>query len=246
MNIIPISENTSRVVLNAITCSITLDVAYDPVICPCGHLFDREAIRAWLIQHGTCPVSRRLTMIADLTRCNVAATIIAGLGITRNHLGTDVAETTESATQTEELTIERYAPFIAVTNIPIAVTQLPADSIDILGSARMACVEDGLLNPHSGEITNMVSYFKAANSRVLDTLHPRSDGRFHYLAIRKYHYTHRSADTEEVAYSLSRDGFLVYDLFQLRRNINSYSYVLYSIEWMSHRRPNKLPLWRRA
>ena len=246
MNTIPISENTSRVVLNAITCSITLDVAYEPVTCPCGHLFDREAIRAWLIQHGTCPISRRPVMIADLTRCNVAATIIAGLGITRNHLGTDVVATTTSATQTEEPTVECYAPYIAVANVPVTVAQLPPDSVNFLGSARMICVEDGLFNPHSGEVTHMVSYFKNANSRVLDTLHPRTDGRFHYLAIRKYHYTHRSADTEEVAYSLSRDGFFVYDLFQVRRNINSYTYVLYSIEWMSHQRPNRLPLWRRT
>lgn len=51
---------------NDLICCITMTYPRDPVMCPCGHLFDREAIYTWLERSGTCPVSRNALSINDL------------------------------------------------------------------------------------------------------------------------------------------------------------------------------------
>lgn len=39
-------------------CAITMNFPYDPVTCPCGHIFERKAIEKWLERSETCPISR--------------------------------------------------------------------------------------------------------------------------------------------------------------------------------------------
>lgn len=43
---------------SAFICPITQDLAYEPVVCQEGHLFDAPAIRRWLLRANHCPVSR--------------------------------------------------------------------------------------------------------------------------------------------------------------------------------------------
>lgn len=47
-------------------CSITHDLAYEPVVCLEGHLFDRPAILRWLTQSQTCPISRQTLSVRNL------------------------------------------------------------------------------------------------------------------------------------------------------------------------------------
>jgi hypothetical protein len=58
------------------TCTITLDNFNDDsevsVINNCGHVFFREPLRNWLINHNTCPVCRALVIPSDETH-NVSA-----------------------------------------------------------------------------------------------------------------------------------------------------------------------------
>ena len=58
------------------TCTITLDNFNDDsevsVINNCGHVFFREPLRNWLINHNTCPVCRALVIPSDETH-NVPA-----------------------------------------------------------------------------------------------------------------------------------------------------------------------------
>lgn len=39
-------------------CCITMNYPYNPVTCPCGHIFERKAIEKWLLRSETCPISR--------------------------------------------------------------------------------------------------------------------------------------------------------------------------------------------
>lgn len=40
-------------------CCITMNYPYNPVTCPCGHIFEKKAIEKWLTKSDTCPVSRQ-------------------------------------------------------------------------------------------------------------------------------------------------------------------------------------------
>ncbi len=50
----------------AYICPITQEIMRDPVVDREGHSFDREAIRNWLAEHNTCPLSRKHLRLDDL------------------------------------------------------------------------------------------------------------------------------------------------------------------------------------
>lgn len=50
------------------TCSITQQLAYEPVVCPDGHLFDHPAILRWLELSSTCPIDRSYLQASNLIR----------------------------------------------------------------------------------------------------------------------------------------------------------------------------------
>ncbi|CAF1258161.1 unnamed protein product [Adineta steineri] len=47
-------------------CPITLELFRDPVIAKDGHVYEREAITKWILQHGTSPFTRETLQITDL------------------------------------------------------------------------------------------------------------------------------------------------------------------------------------
>lgn len=48
-------------------CCITFEYPFDPVTCPCGHIFERKAIERWLLKSETCPISREHLALGELT-----------------------------------------------------------------------------------------------------------------------------------------------------------------------------------
>ena len=44
-------------------CPISLTIMKTPVVTPCRHTFDREALTQWLRQNPTCPFDRQLLQI---------------------------------------------------------------------------------------------------------------------------------------------------------------------------------------
>ena len=49
-----------------LTCPITLELFRDPVVAKDGHVYEREAITRWILQHGTSPFTREPLQINDL------------------------------------------------------------------------------------------------------------------------------------------------------------------------------------
>ena len=49
-------------------CPITLEIFRDPVKVGDGHIYEREAIQRWILQHGTSPITRQTLQINDLVR----------------------------------------------------------------------------------------------------------------------------------------------------------------------------------
>lgn len=47
-------------------CSITMDIAYEPVLCDHGHLFDLPAITLWIGLHHNCPMDRSPLTVRQL------------------------------------------------------------------------------------------------------------------------------------------------------------------------------------
>ena len=113
--------------VGALSCAITLDIAYDPVVCPCGHLFDRPAIENWLRLHRSCPISRNYMNLPDITANRIVADVIAALGFQRD-VPNEVPDTVDAATGVStQSTIA--APFIACSEIPIGVADLSDEQL---------------------------------------------------------------------------------------------------------------------
>lgn len=51
-----------------LVCSICRGVFYDPVKCPCNHVFCRPCITPWLSSNSNCPVCRKFTLNSCLTQ----------------------------------------------------------------------------------------------------------------------------------------------------------------------------------
>jgi hypothetical protein len=47
-------------------CPITLQLFLDPVKATDGHVYERDAITRWILQHGTSPFTRQPLQITDL------------------------------------------------------------------------------------------------------------------------------------------------------------------------------------
>lgn len=48
-------------------CCITMSYPFNPVTCPCGHIFEKKAIEKWLMKSETCPISRDHLALGMLT-----------------------------------------------------------------------------------------------------------------------------------------------------------------------------------
>jgi hypothetical protein len=55
------TENTDELI-----CPITLELFRDPVRATDGHVYERQAITKWILEHGTSPLTRQPLQINDL------------------------------------------------------------------------------------------------------------------------------------------------------------------------------------
>ena len=57
------TEDSSK---DELVCPITLELFRDPVRAKDGHVYERQAITRWILQHGTSPMTRQPLHINDL------------------------------------------------------------------------------------------------------------------------------------------------------------------------------------
>lgn len=224
--------------VDALSCSITQDIAYDPVSCPCGHLFDRPAITTWLRMSGRCPVSQQPLVAAQLYQNLAIAGVITALGFSRNTPNEPV--TTEDAATTMYVPSIVAAPYLACADERVGVPDLGREQIDLLSGGRLVCVQDDLINPQSDNVAWVRDFIIDNNRKVLNRLNPNPPGTYHHIVVRKYTYHHVSDDPSYVAYELARAGYFVYDVFSVHKNHRNTRYMLYSIEWKSDGSQNTL------
>lgn len=261
MNAISASNANFNIIFDHFKCSITQALAYEPVMCPCGHLFDLPAINTWLGAgdnvHFSCPVSRDF-LRHDMLRTNtVVRDIFEALGIHRP-LYTfvpepHVASTAESTTQTDdlqvpelvELAVDAHPPFVCGSSLEITTSHLTADELDYLNGDRFWCLQDGYINPNTGELGDLHDHLISRNIAMINTLN-KPDFPLQYVAIRKYSYQHSNSDTTDVAHLLSSQGYFVFDLFRTSRRNGLNQYVLCSLDRRSHNRVNFLSRYRNS
>jgi hypothetical protein len=58
--------NMKEIENDDLICPITWEIFRDPVIAKDGHVYEREAITAWILQNGTSPLTREPLRIEDL------------------------------------------------------------------------------------------------------------------------------------------------------------------------------------
>lgn len=263
MNSISPSAANFNAVLDHLKCSITQSFAYDPVMCPCGHLFDLPAILTWLgtgdDMHVTCPVSRDY-LRADMLRTNtVVRDILTSLGIRRPFFTFSpepvVASTDTVSTQTEiddvpelispVLAVDADPPFVCGSMQEITTANLTGDEIDYLNGDRFWCLQDGMINPHTGELADLRDHLIQRNTAMINSLNVPSFP-LQYVAIRKYSYQHSNSDITDVAHLLSSQGYFVFDLYRVSRRNGLNQYVLCSLDRRSHNRNNFLSRYRNS
>jgi len=59
-------NNKQEINNDDLICPITLELFLDPVKAKDGHVYEREAITRWILQHGTSPLTREPLQINDL------------------------------------------------------------------------------------------------------------------------------------------------------------------------------------
>ena len=58
--------NKEEISKDELICPITLELFRDPVKAKDGHVYERQAITRWILQHGTSPMTRQPLHINDL------------------------------------------------------------------------------------------------------------------------------------------------------------------------------------
>jgi hypothetical protein len=276
-----------NILFSHLNCSITHAPAYDPVECPCGHLFDRPAIVAW-IGNGpdgnySCPVSRNFLTTHYLRTDQLARAMLAALNVIRplqpvlddvntvQEVGTQTVDAAADAgivelfhhsTQSEAPTMSDFStddigfnhprninssvrrPVIIAGDDLITVAELDVEQLAYLGGDRFWCLHNGMTNPESHNLDDILDFVVARNVRFLRTLDLPTNF-YVYVAIRKYVYQHRSDDLTDVAHHLITQGYFVFDLFRLSRSNGLNKYILYSLDCKTNYRPNLLSRYTR-
>lgn len=88
------SETFSPAPCSQLLCSICLCVFYNPVKCPCQHVFCKNCIERWLQNNGTCPKCRLPVHVSSLIKAPcLIRTIILNLKIQCKHHSRGCEET---------------------------------------------------------------------------------------------------------------------------------------------------------
>jgi hypothetical protein len=232
---------------SSFNCSITLDIAYEPVTTVCGHLFDRPSIVNWLRSNDLCPVCRRYISDSDLTINRPVAQFIEAMGYSRPILppipvvpellldDDDVPELITLPVQgnfnvtPNGQIFEFRPPFVAVTStdtIVLRAEDLFGDALVALGRGRLVLYHPhASINPFSRNRALLMEAHNNSNFAIIVQLGYRF-GHNHYLSIRRY-CTY--AQTLAAASSaLTAAGIFVYDLFHIRGDL--YSFLSISVD----------------
>lgn len=223
-------------------CPITGDVAYQPVECSCGHLFDSPAITQWLNNHQHCPVSRQHLTVAMLKRSLLVEAMLASLNLNRHDTCT-ITGVNSVAVQTSSQPV-MLAPYTCLSNDLISVSDLTPEQLNFHDGGRLLNVDDGLINPNSDNLDDIKDTIIRRNRSVLNTYNTPCDYLYRYLTLHKYTYQHKTMDPQVVATYLSNQGYFVYDTFRVGRNNGLSNFVVYSIHYRAHGVVNQLPRYR--
>ena len=89
----PSDQRAERVIPDALTCSISLDIMQDPVMACDGHTYERAAIEAWLSANSTSPKTGEVLESTTL-------------GVVEPDLGKAIAEATGAHCRSDDVVRE--------------------------------------------------------------------------------------------------------------------------------------------
>jgi len=213
------------------TCPITQSICSFPVFCPCGHVFEAEAIYKWLETHSNCPVSRLPLSLSSLVY----------LPLVKNFL-TGYTESSNMQVQTD--TFDPFVPPFAYYG-----DDEPLDYDDEINSyidkSRLVHFNKDSeyfnpqsKNPHVGPVVQIY------NSAYLARLLPRVVEHA-VVVIRKYLYSSRSDSLIEISRGLCRQGYFVYDIFMYKNTGDLKVYCILSCDVMKDKSPNRLSMLKK-
>jgi len=200
------------------TCSITLEHAYQPMVTPCGHLFDRPAIEQWLVSNVVCPVCRSFLLPDTLIRLPFLESAFEKAGIVRPVERPDLFVVDDVP---DLIPAPILPPILEMSD----VSDSDEDMLDIvsdLPSRLMVDLSVQLINPRSSNYGLLLRHVSIDNRRFVDT--NRLAGV--QSEISRYVY-HSRGNITEVMRRAVNNGYLVYDLFRLTPN----RYMLYSVAY---------------
>jgi len=235
----------SRFIEQHFICSITKEIAYDPVVCPCGHLFDAPAIYEWLDENFTCPISRNWLRPSMITQCFVTRRVLDTYGITRlnyvpmqvNNVSTQVDEDAFTASVVNL----PLPPVIIVADIELSVSDLNDDCKDYLRDGMMRDIYDGCLFNETSLNRNIGHIVERHNNHYL-LAHGIKLNTHTHIAVRKYTY-HFNGTVMQAAKALALKGYFVYDIFRVCGAGFNTRFCVYSCDRLSDGTINPLHLF---
>lgn len=229
-------------------CAITMQRPNMPMVCPCGHLFEATAIYEWLANHNSCPVSRLLLTPGQL---RFESVINQFLGAINNADEPTIDTTTQTEPVTEQMVdasvqtpqnAPLIEPFVYFGNEHVAATSLPENERRYLGNDLLVDLGVTKFNPSSSNqrLEPVVDYL---NTAYIRNRIPYACNNPH-MVIRKYCYQHTSDSVVEVAKTLARAGYYIYDLFNIGKTNGLNRYILYSADVKDDGSSNNLSRFR--
>lgn len=236
-------------------CAITMQRPNMPMVCPCGHLFEATAIYEWLTVRNTCPVSRLQLTPAELRFDSVINQFLGA--INREDEPTIEMETQTTSVDTtadarSESTLDAgtqtsqhaplIQPFVYLGNEHKAAMELPENERRYLANDLLVDLGVATFNPSSSNL-RLEPVLNHLNHAYIRNRIPYACNNPH-IVVRKYCYQHTSDSLVEVAKSLARSGYYVYDLFNIGKTNGLNRYVLYSADVKDDGSNNNLSKFR--
>nr|WEU70893.1 MAG: hypothetical protein 3 [Hangzhou hepe-like virus 1] len=264
---ISLNQTTLSNIINLFSCSITKEIAYEPVTTPCNHLFDTPAITEWLENNRSCPVCRCYLHPNQLSTSHIARGFVSMFNLHRTLNEATTNQQVETSTQTDDQSDIPAGP--RDSNHQDESDNSDQDDVPELVPVFQPCTSprspiighgfrtlsvsdlptdveiprDSRLVDFNVELTNPASHTNF--DLILDNniaFLTRVGARFHqhpHGFIMRYVYQ-SELDLYDTMEHLSRQGYYIYDIALIENRPRLSRYLLYSLPRMANGLPVRL------